>query len=231
MHHLRFATERLGYELPAGARILDFGCGKGTSVEALVQLGYDAHGIDVADHWNAFDAVPVDVRRRLTAIPGDQTPLPFPDGTFDFCFSDQVFEHLFDYEWAFSGIARVLKPGAISCHRFPGPNRLTEGHVRLPVPMLCYSRAYLAAFALAGRRNPGQEAFSWKQTVEHNEWLMTHNNYPSKRKLRAIANAVGVRVRFFEADEFAFRRNDMSPLVRALMRPFMNRYMVAQTDA
>ncbi|MBK5276051.1 MAG: hypothetical protein JJE30_13495 [Desulfuromonadales bacterium] len=43
--------EHLGVELPAGTRILDFGCGIGHGVEQLVSLGFDAYGIDVLELW------------------------------------------------------------------------------------------------------------------------------------------------------------------------------------
>jgi 2-polyprenyl-3-methyl-5-hydroxy-6-metoxy-1,4-benzoquinol methylase len=49
--HLRFATGRLGLDLPPGAAILDFGCGIGTSVRALLAQGYDAYGVDVLEYW------------------------------------------------------------------------------------------------------------------------------------------------------------------------------------
>ncbi len=40
--HLRFATARLGLRLSPGATILDFGCGIGSSVRALLAQGYNA---------------------------------------------------------------------------------------------------------------------------------------------------------------------------------------------
>ena len=226
LHHLHFAQNRLGYNLPNGARILDFGCGNGISTKALAELNYDVRGVDIADHWNTFNSVPPDIRARLLVIPRDPKPLPFPSRYFDFCFSDQVFEHLFDYEWAFTEIARVLKPGALSCHRFPGPNRLTEGHIQLPIPLLCYSRLYLSVFALAGRRRSDQEHFSWRQTVDHNEELMRANNYPSKRRLYAIARGCDVNIEFRDAEEFSFRRRDVPRVVQAVIRPLLNRYMI-----
>jgi 2-polyprenyl-3-methyl-5-hydroxy-6-metoxy-1,4-benzoquinol methylase len=48
--HLRFATGRLGVSLPPGAKILDFGCGIGSSVSVLLGLGYDAFGVDVLEY-------------------------------------------------------------------------------------------------------------------------------------------------------------------------------------
>jgi SAM-dependent methyltransferase len=239
VHHLRFATSFLGAPIPPGARVLDFGCGKGTSVAALVALGYDAFGVDIADYWNTFDAVPSDTRQRLDVLKAPDYRLPFPAHHFDFCFSDQVFEHVQDYQRAFSEIVRVLKPRAVSVHRFPGPNRVIENHIGLPVPWLCYSRAYLTLWALAGRRSIGQAGFTWRETVEHNLFLMQHNNYPTKGSLRSIAHAAGAKVEFHEKEEFGFRnggrfrpildladRVGLRGVALALAAPLLSRYMV-----
>lgn len=213
-------------ELPRGARILDFGCGQGRSVEALVRLGYDAYGVDVLDHWNTFDSVPADIRTRLFVISADACRLPFPDHHFDFCFSDQVFEHVFDYVGIFSEIIRVLKVSCASAHRFPGPNRLVESHIHLPIPWLCYNQSYLALWALLGRRSPGQELFSWREAVAHNQYLMRHNSYPTKSELRRFAAEAGALIEFREREEFQFRRRDLRSIALATLAPFMSRYMI-----
>ena len=62
-----------------------------------------------------------------------------------------VFEHVFDYRTTMSEIVRVLKPGALSVHHFPGPNYYKEGHIGLPFPPLCYNRAYLTMWAWIAR--------------------------------------------------------------------------------
>ena len=49
---LRFATAGLGLRLSPGATILDFGCGIGSSVRALLAQGYDAYGVDVLEYWD-----------------------------------------------------------------------------------------------------------------------------------------------------------------------------------
>jgi len=38
------------------------------------------------------------VRQRLSLVLLDDYRLPYPDHSIDFCFSDQVFEHVFNYE-------------------------------------------------------------------------------------------------------------------------------------
>ena len=116
--HLRFATARLGLRLSSGATILDFGCGIGTSVQVLLGQGYNAFGVDVLEYWGRdFDKYwhiaekpPAEVAARLKFVDPTDYRLPFEDGTFDFCFSDNVFEHIFDYQTVMSEIMRVLKP-------------------------------------------------------------------------------------------------------------------------
>lgn len=209
--HLRFATGRLGVHLPPGAKILDFGCGIGSSVRVLLGLGHDAFGVDVLEYWgrdvekywHAAERQPAAIAQRLKLIDLSNYRLPFETGTFDFCFSDQVFEHVFDYATAMSEIVRVLKPGAISLHSFPGPNNFLEGHLRLPFPWLCYSRSYLTVCAWAAWLR-GTES-DWRRRVNDNVESMRFNNYPTKAKLRRIARATGVDISFVETDEFLFR--------------------------
>jgi SAM-dependent methyltransferase len=228
--HLRFATELLGVHLPPGAKILDFGCGIGASVGAMLARGYDAFGVDVREYWGRdFDRYwleaekpPAEITRRLRVADPSNYQLPFDDRTFDFCFSDQVFEHVFDYPTIMSEIVRVLKPGALSIHNFPGPNNLMEGHVRLPFPWLCYSRSYLTLCALIARApDVRAQVGGWTK-------LMRFNNYPTKAKLRRIAKSIGVSVQFVEVDAFLFREG--SPLKGTILKNLraikMDRFVV-----
>src|SRR5262245_22426947 len=218
--HLRFATERLGLSLPPGAKVLDFGCGIGTSVRVLLGLGYDAVGVDVLEYWgrdldkywHAAQKPDPEVAARLKLVDLSDYRLPFADGTFDFCFSDQVFEHIFDYPTTMSEIARVLKPGAASTHCFPGPNNF-EGHVGLPFAWLCHSRLYLTLWAWTAWLR-GTEA-DWRHRVQGHLDLMRFNNYPTKTQLRQIARAAGIEISFVETDEFLFREG--SALKTALL--------------
>jgi SAM-dependent methyltransferase len=209
--HLRFANGWLKLDIPPGAKILDFGCGIGSSVRTLLAMGYDAYGVDVMEYWNRdydkfwhiADKPPADIAARLKLVDLKSYRLPFADGTFDFCFSDQVLEHVFDYKTTMSEIVRVLKPGAVSLHNFPGPNNLLEGHVRLPLPWACYSRAWLTLGAwLTAARDVDSD---WRRLARHYVHVMQFNNYPTKWRLRRIARSAGVAIRFVEADEFMFR--------------------------
>jgi SAM-dependent methyltransferase len=241
--HLRF-LEWLGKPVPRGARILDFGCGNGQSVEILLNMGYDAYGVDIYDWWHRDDywdksyLPDSHVTERLQRIDEANYSIPFPTADFDFCISDQVMEHVYDHPLAFREILRVLKPSAISVHRFPGPNVLMEGHLFLPFPVLCYFKPYLALWAILGRRAPGQKDLPWRQTLAFNLNFMSQVKYPRKVRLRQYAAMAGAEIAFFEKQELRLRdfgnagrlmsrakRLRLDSPIAGLLAPFAQRYM------
>jgi SAM-dependent methyltransferase len=79
--------------LDVGLRGLDLGCGP------KKRLGFT--GVDRAPSPS------VDI-----VCDFGNSPLPFPDETFDLVFTDQVLEHIKDLEKLLAEISRVMKPGA-----------------------------------------------------------------------------------------------------------------------
>ncbi|MFH1199853.1 MAG: class I SAM-dependent methyltransferase [Candidatus Micrarchaeota archaeon] len=65
-------------EVPAGARVLDAGCGTGFGMQLLKKLGFSASGFDVSPDMVAFAK-----RKKLAAVAGDLRKIPFPDKSFD----------------------------------------------------------------------------------------------------------------------------------------------------
>jgi SAM-dependent methyltransferase len=121
--------EAKGIPVPKEARILDHGCGAGRRVYELLDAGYpNAEGYDVVDCLALRD--PAD-RVRFRIEPNNHVPVP--DATFDFVFSDQVFEHVLDQPAAFREIVRILKPGGVSVHVIPAKWALIEGHIKVPL--------------------------------------------------------------------------------------------------
>jgi len=227
---LRF-LEWLGRPLQRGARVLDFGCGAGHSVDVLLDRGFDAYGCDVREWWGKDIAqlradygityvAPARVVDRLRCFSSSDPSLPFAKSSFDLCFSDQVLEHVFDHVTAFRQIAGMLKADGISVHRFPGPNMLMEGHVGLPFPALCHIEPYLMIWALLGRRTPTQRGQSWREALASNIQVMQTVEYRSKRYLRACAREAGVKIAFFEADEMRLREFGTAAKLVARARRF-----------
>lgn len=208
--HLRF-LKHMGVCLGPAAKVLDFGCGRGNAVTALMSKGFDAYGVDAHPWWS--DAAEGQTTHRLRIIPPNG-PFPFPDGFFDLCLSDQVLEHVFDYVTVFREIGRVLKPGALSIHRFPGPNTLVDGHTGIPFPALCHFKPYLALWAIAGHRASSQRGIGWREALTSSIEIMGGVNYPTKRRLKKDAAMAGVIIEFLEAQELALREVGMAATLR-----------------
>lgn len=90
-------------------RILDYGCGRGTAAGIFNEAGHEVVGVDIAENLIAFarQSVP---EARFELIESECS-LPFPDASFDVCFSSEVIEHLFDVKGFVSEVNRVLRKG------------------------------------------------------------------------------------------------------------------------
>jgi 2-polyprenyl-3-methyl-5-hydroxy-6-metoxy-1,4-benzoquinol methylase len=96
-------------ELPAGQKLLDFGCGPGYFIERAAQSGWEAHGVEPAA-W-AQEAAH---RRKLPHLhQGRLADQRFPDAMFDVVASMQVIEHLADPLTELREVCRVLRPGGL----------------------------------------------------------------------------------------------------------------------
>lgn len=88
--------------LPAGARVLDVGCGTGRMVRELQALGLDAYGIDPWARESGLDPPRFMV--------GQAEAIPAPDRAFDAACAFDVLEHLDDVR-ALAELHRILAPG------------------------------------------------------------------------------------------------------------------------
>jgi SAM-dependent methyltransferase len=94
--------------LPAGARVLEGGCGRANKVKAMADAGFSAVGIDFAEES-------VNSAKRnypgLDIRVGDVRSLDFREGSFDGYWSIGVIEHFWSgYGEILSEAARVLRP-------------------------------------------------------------------------------------------------------------------------
>ena len=117
---LAFLLERV----PAGARVLDVGCGEGWFTGALARAGREVVGIDVAEEplrraREREDGVDV----RLVAAEG---PWPLEDVSFDAVWAGEVIEHVADTVGWLSEVRRVLRSGGALVLSTPAHEPLTR---------------------------------------------------------------------------------------------------------
>lgn len=97
----------------AGATVLEYGCGQGSSAYQLAKVGArSVLGIDISP-------VAIEQARKRAELAGvdstrfevmDAEHLDIPDDTFDLCCGTAILHHL-DLDRAFAELARTLRPG------------------------------------------------------------------------------------------------------------------------
>ena len=92
--------------LPAGAAVLDAGCGSGRMLEELAGYG-SVSGIELDEDAAELAAS----RERGEVKTGRVEELPWPDSSFDLLTSLDVIEHTPDDSVALTELRRVTKPG------------------------------------------------------------------------------------------------------------------------
>ena len=94
--------------LGGAGRLLDFGCGWGSVLNAAGLAGWLATGLEVDERKVAFCK-----EHGLSAVYGDLLTRPFAPATFDAVIAEQVFEHLYNPVAYMKELHRVLKPGGL----------------------------------------------------------------------------------------------------------------------
>ena len=164
--HRRMLANMNFYLDRKSSKILDFGCGDGRQVYEYRDRGFDAYGFDIRPapllrHHEDEEYF----RFALTGKPADVPEfqvnasfykIPFEDGAFDFIFSTSTLEHVQDHDLAFAETARVLKPGGVAIHTFPGRYCLVEPHMYVPLGGAIQNYPWFFLWALLGIRNEFQ---------------------------------------------------------------------------
>lgn len=96
---------------PPGGRVLDFGCGNGTTANMLTELGYEVIGVDRSESGIAVarSAFP----RALFHLGSVYDDLSPTIGTFDAVISLEVIEHLYAPRAFLHTFRSLLRPGGI----------------------------------------------------------------------------------------------------------------------
>jgi sterol 24-C-methyltransferase len=114
---LRLMEDRLGraLDLPAGALVLDAGCGRGAvALHLAAAFGLQVEGVDILAgdvRRAARDAVRHGGQGRARFQVMDYHRLRFPDGHFDGAYTMETLVHAADSQAVLRELHRVLKPG------------------------------------------------------------------------------------------------------------------------
>jgi len=92
--------------------ILDFGCGSGAMVRALIDAGLEAEGIEL-QRPGILASMRDDVRPLIKLTDGT-FPLPYRDGQFGAVVCSEVLEHVPDFRAALREMARVAPKALIT---------------------------------------------------------------------------------------------------------------------
>lgn len=184
----------MGIVLSPDAKILDFGCGAGAAVYAYLDRGYgNVYGYDIQNYLALRN--PQDAYHFFFS----QKDIATHQESFDFIFSNQVFEHVMDYPQTLRQIYGLLKPGGISLHFFPSKWRFIEPHIYVPFAGVFSWKLYLGFWAKMGIRNEFQQGKNWRDAQESNvNFCKNHLNYLSSANIYQVCRSVFERVEFRE---------------------------------
>ena len=129
-------------DLPAGARILDAGCGSGRNMIELARRG-PVTGVELSQ-------TSVDIARARNSgevIAGSVLEMPFADASFDLAVSLDVIEHLEDDLAAMRELRRTVAQGGALLVTVPAYQWLWSGHDEINHHHRRYTRSSLRAVA------------------------------------------------------------------------------------
>jgi SAM-dependent methyltransferase len=202
-------------QVPAGARVLDYGCGLAGYLCDFHDRGVAISGAEIADYVveacrsNGFDVHKVD----------DFSHIPFADEEFDVVYLMQVFEHLRDPHGFMQELARILKgggmlylavPNAASIWRKIFGDNWVSGWFA-PFHLFHYNRYTLAKLAA---HHGFDVAESWSSTPE--SWFRLNLKaclYPRENRLDWRKSWLDIRL----------MRYLLMPVLRVVELPFAER--------
>jgi ubiquinone/menaquinone biosynthesis C-methylase UbiE len=172
-----------GANITSNTAILDFGCGNGSLVKNLLDSGFNAKGCDL----KFKPGMDVDLLIKCNLINNiniDPYRLPYSDNTFDIIVTNQVMEHVQNYEETIVEMRRILKSDGVCLHMFPSRLRPIESHVYVPFASIMRSYPYLLMWAMLGLRKTNQTGMNAKDIARANQtYLNTCTNYLSGRQI------------------------------------------------
>lgn len=103
-------------DVQPGRRLLDVSCGVGSLPRLAARARLEAHGVDFSE---VALRVACKEAPEVRWVVADGERLPYPEGYFDYVTHIGSLEHYVNPEAGVREVARVLKPGGLSCFLLP----------------------------------------------------------------------------------------------------------------
>jgi SAM-dependent methyltransferase len=228
--------QHLGIEIPKNSRILDFGCGAGNAVYAMMDQGFTrVIGYDVKDYLELRE--PADRDRFFVMAKEGSNLLPFEDCSFDLIISEQVLEHVKDQVTMHREMFRILRHGGYAVHEWPARYRIIEPHIFVPFGGFIGHRWWFKLWALVGIRNEFQQGLSADEVADRNAYYFVDGlNYVPNSCCQVVWKKLGFGYRWIEQAHFETsgsaligllgRMNRVIPGIGWLYRNFHERFVV-----
>jgi len=206
-----------GIDLGSSSYLLDLGASRGEIVNLARSANINAFGVDFYEDNNLRDKIPKYCHQILgKKINGLDYKIPFEDNYFDITLSQNVFEHVMNYDLTLSELSRVMKNGGISINLFPSRYRIVEPHVLIPGATIFQKVNYLKYWSWYSRKkfnDTFHSKMSDKELAEkHNYWLSTETNYLSRKQIISVAKKYFSEVNFIDKQFFCFWPGGVSKL-------------------
>ena len=172
-------------------KVLDLGCGDGTTMSHVAAFGHDLFGYDLGRLDPEIDRAR---RRLLTPVFGEsygdrlkitdsERDIPFAAASFDVVYANQVFEHIRFLDRMFAECARVLRRGGVLLINFPLVTHPIEAHLRVPFVHWIHPgatrRRYMSLMCRCGvlRRWPGEESASPREVAATRDRFLSEKTF------------------------------------------------------
>ncbi len=163
--YLRHYVTLVTRAAPAGAKVLDLGCGNGISARLINEAGFDVTGTDISPLF--LEEAQTWENPRLRYHVCDVMELPFESESFDVICSNELVEHLPDVETALTEMVRVVRKGGRIV--VSGPNLCSP-----LIPLLDWARLLLG--------KPGRPVWGETKQQARRQLIRNCKLYIQKRK-------------------------------------------------
>jgi SAM-dependent methyltransferase len=215
---------------------LDYGCGKAEIIVAGRKEELSIFGADIfykgGERKNEVKKLGL-LGSMVREIQNNR--IDFPDNYFDLIVSNQVLEHVVDFDIVLSEMNRVLKPGGIILSIFPSKEVWREGHCGIPFlhkfpkggPLRIYYTFILRSFGMG--YNKGAKS-KWEWSREWCNYIDNYTHYRTKKIIIENFKKYFANISFCEYNYILFRlkhnRSILYPLFKFLLKITLFKFFI-----